>query len=50
MKMIMIMVGIRIGDFGWLGFCSMSMSGEKVVEYNGGEGQKQGDKSFERES
>lgn len=41
MKMMMIMVGIRMGDFCWLGFCDMSMSGEKVVEYDGGEAQKQ---------
>ena len=41
-------VGIWIGDFGWLGFCSMSMSGEKVVEYDGGEVHKQGDFPFKK--
>jgi len=39
---------IRMVNFGWLGI--WIMSGEKVVEYDGGEGQKQGDLSFERES
>lgn len=46
--MVKIIVGIRMGDFGWLGFGVMG--GEKVVEYDGGEAQKQEDLSFERES